>query len=384
TNINYTLPTAQGAANSVLTNNGAGVLSWGTGSSGWSLTGNSGTTPGTNFVGTTDANDLVFETNSSEDMRLLNASSGVTLGVRGTGGTNPPTQFTFGPAGYIANSSSSNQNGTDLLIEAGPGTGNSTSNGNIIFETPTAGGSSRNVQTLTEVMRITPANEVGIGTTTPKHMLHSVYSGTTDETAAVFGNATGSTASQSVGVWGIANNTNTTNTGTIGVLASGNATNGLTAGQTNVALQVNSGEFTMGRTTEGPSIGTDINGATGGTGYNAQGPSGVVELTLNGNLTTNAPTANTLQDIGALTGSLVTINNRYASTSSIILLNVDEVVYGGTAPDPRTCAWILHCESRAAGSFKVHIFMLPSATNATNFHNTDKIRIGYMIVNPSR
>ena len=36
----------------------------------WSLTGNSGTTAGTNFVGTTDAQDVVFKANSLEGMRL--------------------------------------------------------------------------------------------------------------------------------------------------------------------------------------------------------------------------------------------------------------------------------------------------------------------------
>ena len=36
----------------------------------WKTTGNSGTTPATNFVGTTDAQDLVFSTNNSETMRL--------------------------------------------------------------------------------------------------------------------------------------------------------------------------------------------------------------------------------------------------------------------------------------------------------------------------
>ena len=36
------------------------------GATSWSLTGNSGTTPGTNFIGTTDNNDLVFERNSTQ------------------------------------------------------------------------------------------------------------------------------------------------------------------------------------------------------------------------------------------------------------------------------------------------------------------------------
>ncbi len=38
----------------------------------WSLTGNSGTTPGNNFIGTTDNKDLVFKTNNSEKMRIYN------------------------------------------------------------------------------------------------------------------------------------------------------------------------------------------------------------------------------------------------------------------------------------------------------------------------
>jgi hypothetical protein len=37
----------------------------------WSLTGNSGTNPSTNFLGTTDANRLVFRTNSTENMTIL-------------------------------------------------------------------------------------------------------------------------------------------------------------------------------------------------------------------------------------------------------------------------------------------------------------------------
>lgn len=46
----------------------------GSGSSGWLLTGNSGTTAGTNFLGTTDAQDLVFKRNSSEAMRIYSSN----------------------------------------------------------------------------------------------------------------------------------------------------------------------------------------------------------------------------------------------------------------------------------------------------------------------
>ncbi len=51
---------------------------------GWSTTGNLGTTAGTNFVGTTDLQDMVFKTNSVEGMRLSTAGM---LGI----GTNLPT-----------------------------------------------------------------------------------------------------------------------------------------------------------------------------------------------------------------------------------------------------------------------------------------------------
>jgi trimeric autotransporter adhesin len=63
-NYTLTLPTSQGAPNTVLTNDGIGTLSWNTVASlanAWSLTGNAGTIPGTNFLGTTDAQPLMFK-----------------------------------------------------------------------------------------------------------------------------------------------------------------------------------------------------------------------------------------------------------------------------------------------------------------------------------
>src|SRR5690606_7138919 len=37
----------------------------------WLLSGNAGTTPGTNFIGTTDAQPLVIKTNNIEHIRIL-------------------------------------------------------------------------------------------------------------------------------------------------------------------------------------------------------------------------------------------------------------------------------------------------------------------------
>jgi hypothetical protein len=48
----------------------------------WSLLGNTGTTAGTNFLGTTDAQDLVFKTNNTEGMRLAtNGRLGINTSV---------------------------------------------------------------------------------------------------------------------------------------------------------------------------------------------------------------------------------------------------------------------------------------------------------------
>jgi microcystin-dependent protein len=57
--------------NRVLTSDALGNASWQpAGGATWGLTGNASTSPGTNFIGTTDGQDLVFKTNNTEGMRL--------------------------------------------------------------------------------------------------------------------------------------------------------------------------------------------------------------------------------------------------------------------------------------------------------------------------
>ncbi len=63
------VPFPQGTPGQVLIQTPTGPA-WGTSNAGWLLLGNAGTSPATNFVGTTDANDLVFRTNNAEGMRL--------------------------------------------------------------------------------------------------------------------------------------------------------------------------------------------------------------------------------------------------------------------------------------------------------------------------
>jgi hypothetical protein len=76
--VSYTWPTANGAAGTVLTNNGSGTLTWSAASgSGWGLTGNAGTNAN-NYIGTTDNVDFVVRTNNVERMRVL---SGGNVGI---------------------------------------------------------------------------------------------------------------------------------------------------------------------------------------------------------------------------------------------------------------------------------------------------------------
>lgn len=70
------LPT--GAVNGyVLTSDALGNARWAAAGAGsnWQLTGNTGTTAGTNYIGTNDAQDLVFKTNSFEKLRIRNSDS---------------------------------------------------------------------------------------------------------------------------------------------------------------------------------------------------------------------------------------------------------------------------------------------------------------------
>ncbi len=104
----YTLPSADGTNGQQLTTNGAGTLSWASAATtsnstslsgnnltttvngiasaaldlspivtanSWSKTGNAGTTPGTNFIGTTDYQDLVLKVNNTEEMRITAAGN---------------------------------------------------------------------------------------------------------------------------------------------------------------------------------------------------------------------------------------------------------------------------------------------------------------------
>jgi len=89
-NVITSFPSSQGAANTVLTNNGSGTLTWAASNSGgssWLILGNTGTlasssaigsTANNNMIGTTDTKDFVMISNNLERMRI---ASGGNIGI---------------------------------------------------------------------------------------------------------------------------------------------------------------------------------------------------------------------------------------------------------------------------------------------------------------
>ncbi len=159
---------------------------------GWSLTGNSGTNPASNFLGTTDQQRLVFKTNSTERATIL-ANGNVGIGVanpikalqvdnRGVednniylSGASPSLYFsqsaTFPPAPYntpigrlaLATRTGAHvrtaKAGDMILLAATPGAG-------ILFGVGTDGTNG------IERARISEAGNLGINTTAPGARLH--------------------------------------------------------------------------------------------------------------------------------------------------------------------------------------------------------------------
>lgn len=69
----YAFPTSDGTSGQVLTTNGSGDVTWQNASASgndWSLIGNAGTNPASNFLGTTDAQDFVIRTNNAQRVRI--------------------------------------------------------------------------------------------------------------------------------------------------------------------------------------------------------------------------------------------------------------------------------------------------------------------------
>ncbi len=320
TSYNYTLPITTPTANQVLTATAVGASSPFGITLGWSTPSVGGT--GVNYGATTTQNT----TDISSANYLYDLSYSATSVTASALGARINSTSTTG---------SNNANGLTLSVTAA-GAGIAT--GLAVSVASTSG--SKYAATFS-------GGNVGVGVTNPTRTLEVVGSGnslysssssTSDESFAIRGEATAaSTTNQMIGVWGDAS-TSASNTASIGVLATGNG-NTTTGGSAvpNVALQINDGEITVGRSSEtvgsgngnmyasGPSTSANAGAAltntlqeaaTAGTAYSADGPTGVIEI--------EGPLAD--QNLNAADWFVwarnLTINNKYAKANSIIFLQV--------------------------------------------------------------
>jgi hypothetical protein len=120
--LGYVLPSTQATIGQVLTatsvSDGVATLTWqpGASSTAWLLTGNAGTTYGTNFLGTTDDQGLMFQVNGQiagriEDNNYVNGSNqNTSLGFQALGSNTGTTNCAIGYQALYSNSTSSQNN----------------------------------------------------------------------------------------------------------------------------------------------------------------------------------------------------------------------------------------------------------------------------------
>jgi hypothetical protein len=110
-------------AGKVLTSDAAGLATWATpsgGAAGWALTGNTGTagTAGTNYIGTTDAQDVVFKTSGTERARVLSVPNAAKEIMTVTGGDAKINGVTVGQGLGSGNTNTAVGNGANTGLAA--------------------------------------------------------------------------------------------------------------------------------------------------------------------------------------------------------------------------------------------------------------------------
>ncbi|MCO6465827.1 MAG: hypothetical protein J5I53_04345, partial [Bradyrhizobiaceae bacterium] len=143
------------------------------GAAAWTLLGNSGTNPATNFIGTTDAQPLVFRTNNTEAGRFLSTGELQLASIAGAVNVAVPAGYdrfliadASGNVDQVEYAAVINQNAWSLLGNAGTNAATNylgTSDAQPLVVRTNA----------TERLRVNATGEVGIGTTaTAGYLLH--------------------------------------------------------------------------------------------------------------------------------------------------------------------------------------------------------------------
>ncbi|MFN8361135.1 MAG: hypothetical protein U0264_14570 [Candidatus Kapaibacterium sp.] len=276
--LKYVMPATGGTANQVLTilsKTGASAtdttltLGWTSLSAGgtdWSLTGNAGTSPATNFLGTTDAQDLELRVNGSP----LSATSRrirlyTTGGLQRFDGTTTPTSPGSGSVDWQSSRStpaSQVASGTNSVI--GGGSNNTSSNTNSTI----AGGTTNTASGITST--------VGGGTTNTASNQNATVAGGSGNTASgigstISGGVSNTASNQNTTISGGTSNTASGITATIG----GGTTN--TANNQNTTIGGGSGNTASGI---GSTVGGGVNNTATGSNSVIPGGNG---LTVGGN-----------------------------------------------------------------------------------------------------
>ena len=143
-NIATLFPTAQGGAGTVLTNDGAGTLSWAAGGSGWSFLGNPSRVDGapgvgTNYIGTTDNVPLNFMVNNQRSGRIDPALFSTFFGFSSGQNNSSASNTGFGNFTLAANTSGAGNTavGTSSLSSLTTGNNNTAVGNGALFNNVT-------------------------------------------------------------------------------------------------------------------------------------------------------------------------------------------------------------------------------------------------------
>jgi|GEM_PF-4227742 len=227
-------------------------------------------------------------------------------------------------------------------------------------------------------MIIDTTGRIGVNADTARHQLDARNTGTTDEFAAVRGVATAATTNQAIGVWGDASNNGAGSSGGIAVLATGNASPD--TARVNTALQIADGSLRIGRTREvGPEYVTDSAGVSG-VEYSAEGPSGVIRIDYGAGLLGG------LLGIGqTLIAEGITINNRYVTPQSIVLLEIIDYTPGiANRLLGVNILWSKAVRNRRNGAFDLWVTLQNLGLLGLTVGTNNSVTIGYVVINPTK